>query len=708
MARYRIILIVGFIGFAFFRSASPVVACGGGGSYLTWRFWYEAQPSTGDEAFVKGKLGIIGPSMPASRLWVAYRHLAGIGVSDQQQEDVLGALDRSGRFSQGDLYNIGAAVSSWLEARSHVPGVDEIERPGYLRNRVVSIGDRQVRNILRNCLSDSFHVAVKTLDERTLRFGVGSPEVIEWVRGQDKVYMNCDDGSTLPLELDSSWHQVLRFDREYQMASALYYSEKYAEAEQAFRQIASRRESQWWETARYMAGRTMARDGRLEEAVKWLDTAAADASSEDWVRRSHQLADHYLARHDPQARLIEVDLALSREELGRDFKQDLTDWIMCLEKVRRERQPPSTGELTTWFWLWRRWSGWDFNGPDPTSSMADRPWLLARLQRTYGRTLGWLDQDLSEAETLIELASGIKEDEPGYLTAQYHRARLLIDMYRISQARDELGRLVATEGLSLADENRLRDLRSLTANTVSDFLIDTVLRPVEVGYSNGERRSLSPVSERTWKPDARLPTQRAIDFFNRLSPRDLVELVETAELPQGLKVRLAHTSWTRAVVLEQFEVARQASALAAELGSYLKNPLRISADDAAASFDAAITMLRYPQLSPLFLSVIDQDRSPYSYSTASKRLTSRMPVAPIVAELSDEESIGAMVRGVEIGLTVLELAEQHRDDPRVPEALHRLVQSKRASGDISQAAFQLLHRRYADSPWAEKTPYWYK
>jgi hypothetical protein len=58
-------------------------------------------------------------------------------------------------------------------------------------------------------------------------------------------------------------------------------------------------------------------------------------------------------------------------------------------------------------------------------------------------------------------------------------------------------------------------------------------------------------------------------------------------------------------------------------------------------------------------------------------------------------------------------ANAHSNDPRVPRALHMAVGASRFrerdddSGKYSKAAFDLLHRRYAKSEWAEKTKYWY-
>jgi len=63
---------------------------------------------------------------------------------------------------------------------------------------------------------------------------------------------------------------------------------------------------------------------------------------------------------------------------------------------------------------------------------------------------------------------------------------------------------------------------------------------------------------------------------------------------------------------------------------------------------------------------------------------------------------------------VMQWANTHRNDPRVPEALHLAVKTTRYgctdkdSARWSKAAFDLLHRNYPNSPWTKKTPYWFK
>jgi hypothetical protein len=68
----------------------------------------------------------------------------------------------------------------------------------------------------------------------------------------------------------------------------------------------------------------------------------------------------------------------------------------------------------------------------------------------------------------------------------------------------------------------------------------------------------------------------------------------------------------------------------------------------------------------------------------------------------------------ELGRRVLDWAKRNPTDPRVPEALHRVVRATRygctneRTGAISKAAFDLLHSRYPKSSWTAKTPHWFK
>jgi len=66
------------------------------------------------------------------------------------------------------------------------------------------------------------------------------------------------------------------------------------------------------------------------------------------------------------------------------------------------------------------------------------------------------------------------------------------------------------------------------------------------------------------------------------------------------------------------------------------------------------------------------------------------------------------------GREVMAWAAAHPSDARIAEALHLVVRATRlgctsdTSGEVSRKAFTLLHARFPRSPWARKTPYWFR
>ncbi|HYL62262.1 MAG TPA: hypothetical protein VE077_06535 [Candidatus Methylomirabilis sp.] len=82
-----------------------------------------------------------------------------------------------------------------------------------------------------------------------------------------------------------------------------------------------------------------------------------------------------------------------------------------------------------------------------------------------------------------------------------------------------------------------------------------------------------------------------------------------------------------------------------------------------------------------------------------------------------------------LGQTAIAWAKAHPEDSRVPEALHQVVSAWRYgctessqspvqqtsteekqgnAPNYSKEAFEILHRRYPESEWTKKTPYWFK
>jgi hypothetical protein len=106
-------------------------------------------------------------------------------------------------------------------------------------------------------------------------------------------------------------------------------------------------------------------------------------------------------------------------------------------------------------------------------------------------------------------------------------------------------------------------------------------------------------------------------------------------------------------------------------------------------------------------------RLPAAYAPSERVFTSR-DTADAQQELTRLHQAGSTE--MFLAPIVFDWAKAHSDDPQVPEALYRLVVVTRygcrngdpAIGQISKTAFDLLHKKYPQSSWAAKTPYWFK
>jgi hypothetical protein len=174
-------------------------------------------------------------------------------------------------------------------------------------------------------------------------------------------------------------------------------------------------------------------------------------------------------------------------------------------------------------------------------------------------------------------------------------------------------------------------------------------------------------------------------------------------------------------------------------------------DAAARRFAFAYTLLRFPGLRPYLISMVQRAEpigelesfrdnwwcggTVHGRGTAPATMASRPYEGPVdypghppdpeypafLSETEEAEARAEQARLEQIQTAPSYLAEIARDwaaahpnDQRAPQALHLAVArasrygcKDEATSDYSRRAFQLLHRRYANSEWAKKTPYWY-
>src|SRR5438445_2278041 len=240
------------------------------GPFLSFaQFSYVAMPA--QDVFASGQFGILRPKYTTGYLVVAFRYLTGAPLSQEE----------AAAFDSRRSAAPPTPVGQWIEARNRVPGITAIQSIDPYR-------PLQVESY-QNCLDDAFTHAVQTLRERAARWGMSSPLLTEWVRGQDAVFKNCNEGKEMPPALPPAADPLLRADRQYQIAAAEFYAEQYEAAEKDFAAIGRDVDSPWRDWGEFMVARTLIREatvgedrGKLPEAQRALDRIIANPQRAKW------------------------------------------------------------------------------------------------------------------------------------------------------------------------------------------------------------------------------------------------------------------------------------------------------------------------------------------------------------------------------------------------------------------------------------------
>ena len=705
------------------------------------RFWSSSTPSEPRDRYLDGHVGILEATYEKPYLYVAYRHLSGLGLDAGSRAAVEEYFART-PLPAGP-YDSDAS-DRWLEARRRIFKDTRFITPW--RDYTEKVGSNEYRTFYLNCLGDAFLTAAKTLDERSARFGADSDEVRAWATAQDQVFSNCEKGESIPDPLGEDASSSARADRAYQIASAHFYAGHFGEAQRLFRAIADDKASAWSTLGAYLVARAMLREAVLRQHVDheglrateaYLHELLDDSSRRDIHPAAERLLDHVRAELDPAARRRELAAALTRPTLEAPLRPVLFDYLWLLRGHTETDGPePDGDELSAWLVGGRDVERWR-----TTRSL---PWLVAAAMRT------------TNAGDLLEAVSRIDPSSPGYLSLAYHRARILLATGRRDDARRELDRLLNEQGTDLApgDRNRLLSLRARLATSVAEFFRSAQLVPLEVGLDFDGRIEATGFEE--FRGRALFDYCSTAILDRDFTPRMLLEALRREDLTPHLRRRLALVAWARAVLTGEDETAVQLAPLLAEAAPELRADLDAvlaAPPGEARQFATALTFLRNPRLHPNLGSPVGRvvpigrrdplrdnwwcrgkalvagpgGRPEYTPallcgSPSWQRATLTDPAPPdfLSAEQRDDaarmrERLSALEPATPLlARIVFAWADTHAHDARVPEALHHLVDAAhfgcrvQDDGTVASAAFRLLHRRYTRSEWAARTKYWYR
>ena len=711
--------------------------------------------------FVEGHLGILQSGYYHAELVIAYRYLSGGSLSGAEKAAYGPAIQASDDlYAWNDQRDKAAtlAMNQWLSARAAVvPGtaalpVSEI-KTGQRNMGTYSIEDDEL-----NCTDGAFLTAAKTLQARAATWGGGSPELNEWLSGQDSVFANCNGPASIPDPAKPDWKALLREDRAYQIAAANFYAGNYDNAIADFVAIGKDKVSPWSRWGDYLAARAEVRKAAqaakpadigdtatfdntgLQTAQTRLQRILSQTSDPEISRAAQTELNFVLVRLDPSKRLDVAAAALAGPSPDPNFAQDLTDLDFLMD-----RKATGSSDLVHWIEVIQRTVPKSQSAPlgplDQWKQTRSLPWLVAAITAPPYST--------SDAP-LMEAAAKVKPDSPAYETVNSNRAARLVQAGKLPDARALLTAMLARldPGDSASTRNGLLWSRMETARSLAEFLADaprTLIDPESsaadlAACSNGQPAGASGCT-------GEIPSQQfdadAAGYLDIQAPLSLLkQAAESGTLPAHLRQAVAEVAWVRALGLGDAASVKQMSPL-------LPESVRKTAGE-SDGFPATLALLHAPGLRPFLDQGVQRSATfaevdPYRDNWWCGRWTDgsvppgsfiygpQPTVLPPLAFLTtgqrqqaaaEATRLNALPEGLAwVGQRAIAYVKAHPTDKDAAETLALVVQGTRrgcegeyspkvqTSGSpqhtVSKEAFELLHSKYPKSEWALKTKYYY-
>jgi len=671
------------------------------------------------EAFNKGELGIVHPWYRRRFLVGVYREMMWPGVIPSQLE---GAVVPTPAGQAPPIL----PMQQWMDARASAGAPPAAGGFINLYKLIPATND-----YIQNCNDDAFSTAAQTLAGRAVKYGKGSTRLKGWLAAQDMVFQNCSQGPTIPEKLPPGSDALDRADRDYQIAAAHFYSWQLEVARDEFLAIGRDAQSPWRDWGPYLAARAMIRMGALADAEKHLRSIIVDAAQ----KSAHERAERLLKTVNARLRPIETMAGVGRDLASRqaDNVPDLAASYTWMYDVLSNKQGQiekvaAVDDLTDWIRTFQLGggapSGYAYGKWQATHA---QPWLIAALYSA------------SAERELIAAADEMQPGAPGYLSAQYFTVLTFEKSGRQEDARSRLDRLLAKRWTPGA-RNTLLAARMKLARTWEEFLRDAVREP---GGEEGWDYNPGNPNVKRYDPKAPGLDADSVAIFRDQIPLDLyAAAVRDTKLPGPIRANLVLAAWTRSIVLNRIEAARALAPALAERFPLLRSdlePFRQS-DSSSAMFAAVFLMLRNPgmhtqprtgwgrvtpvnqremfrdnwwcpaqaaePLSPVLREIYGQSKPEARFLTDAERAAAAKEVEALAQSPPGPDFLAGKT---------LAWAGSHPDDPRLPEALHRVVQAGRygcgtgapPETSYSKRAFTMLHKRYPNSEWTKRTKYWY-
>lgn len=660
--------------------------------------------------YARGELGLVRETLDNSILLVAYRHLSGHPLTEEQAFQMTRIWrDLNSSNKEDDPGHRDGLAWSKL-----VADLFGITRPvGPLSDGVEAM--RQATQVLRDRTRRSRKWARLWAYRQCRTFATG--EMIDAEQGQEpRPELAADACALLPEQdetIPADAPRWLKDDAAYQEAVRLFRLRRLEDAEKAFRQIAGEQTSVWHEFARYMELRT--KRNRLEDAG--AESCVNLEPVADGLRELLKTARTEEARGAALADLARIESQTARDRWPAEaVKYLLTDnsglpRLLVLTWWSSEH----TSDPVDWLSTMQEDGIWSDDEPGRRLRAGELKHALSRWREK--RSLPWLIAALSKAEHRRDLpedlwtaAIEVPETSPGWLTVDYQAARLLIAAGEGAAAREHLDAALSRKDLDGSTRVFFQRLRGRAPKSAEMAFRDSIRRSfVRADLAN---------TQWDWEPTILAWDDEArASMAQSLTAAQLLGRARSPDCPKEMRDDVTKTAWARAVVVGDWKTASEAATDLQSLNLVLQGPLarwsRATTPD-EQRLEALIIMSRFGRISPIGFVGLGIEK----WWCGLSELTPVIPADDTPEEAKTLQRELQTLRSLSLApnyfvQSFIELSATFPTDERVAEGLHHAVDVThygcvdRATSRFSRRAFDWIHRRFPKSRWARETPYWY-
>jgi len=568
-----------------------------------------------------------------------------------------------------------------------------------------------------------------------------------------------------PQKLSDSAILELRQDRLYQMAAAYFYAQKLEDALKLFTAISEDNASPWRSIARYMVARTMVRIGTLSKndgydtqalnkAIVLLKQLAANRDFDSLKVSIANLIDFTEVRVSPALACQSFGKTLSSPQSAPNLYETIDDYIFALNTVFGDKfswdgsakkitvaasdaSLLHSDDLTSWLWcMAARDPAQLVVAADNFKKHHNLAWTIAYATKLKGN-------EADVPEVLATLAK-TPANSNAFASASYYRALLLLGSHKISEAQSVIDAALASPSIPPSAANDLALLQLPYADSLERFFALSFRSPAAIvsGFDAQERPDKFNDREKKSNFEKLSPVlvplaAKAINGDFPLS--DIAAGATSSIVAAAYHKQFAQAAFTRAVMLGDLATAvKMTPVLKVGYPHVAKQIIDFETAHGVEdqTFAAVFLMLKCPGMRPTVtggtarsteFDHIDDYQDNWWDQTSfddsgdrggdSGSGVQKAPTLPFLSasdkSLSKTELAKLKAQGSAstfMGKIVLAYGKGHPADPRLPEALALIVKATHLGpkdSATSKQAFETLHKKYAGSLWAKKTPYHY-